>query len=61
MNWDVKLIGAYTCLPLAIPYLKESASARVVTIGFGKGHHARNSNSSNMSRKSGMTAICLEL
>ncbi|MEX2541695.1 MAG: SDR family oxidoreductase [Trueperaceae bacterium] len=53
----VNLTGAYHCIRLAIPYLKSSSGGRVVTIGSGTGHHARNSNSSYICSKAALWAL----
>lgn len=54
---DVNLTGAYECVRLAIPYLKASGSARVITIGSGTGHHAKGSNSSYICSKAALWAL----
>ena len=53
---EVNLNGAYHCVRAALPYLKVRGG-RIITLGSGTGHQARNSNSSYICSKAALWAF----
>jgi 3-oxoacyl-[acyl-carrier protein] reductase len=54
---DVNLVGAYQSVRLAIPYLAGSGDGRIIILGSGTGHHARNSNAAYICSKAAVWAL----
>lgn len=54
---DVNLLGAYESVRLAIPALAACGDGRIIMLGSGTGHHARNSNAAYICSKAALWAL----
>ena len=54
---EVNLFGVYETVRIAIPYLKRGRDARIILLGSGTGHHARNANAAYICSKAAVWAL----